>query len=342
MTNTPQPVHFVDSRTASRIPLNTLGVSFGLAGLAELWTASSALFPIPAFVTELFWASAAVAWLWLIAHHTVAGSRSPESLSTQLRHPAQGPIAAVVPIVGMLLGGNLFRFWPVGGAVLVVVSIAAAALFAAWLLSFWLGGKLKPEAIHGAYFLPTVAASFVAATMAAEVGLPVLAHGEFAVGIFFWVVIFALLVARLAFLPALPAPLTPTIAIFLAPPSAAGSAWFAIVGQHADTVSMSLLGVMVLMVLLQIALIPRYRNTPFSLGFWSFSFPVTSAAGFGVEWLSVGKPGGWQIEAGVILLAVTAFIVALGIRSLVLIASHRRGLKLAEQELLRADELVER
>jgi tellurite resistance protein len=321
--------------------LNTLGVSFGLAGLGELWTAASAVFPVPPFVTELFWASAAIAWVWLIAHHSVAGSRSPETLWMQLRHPAQGPIAAVVPIVGMLLGANLLQFWPVGGAVLVVVSITAAALFAAWLLSFWVGGQLKPESIHGAYFLPTVAASFVAAATATEIGLPVLAHGAFAVGIFFWVVIFTLLVARLAFLPALPAPLTPTLAIFLAPPAAAGIAWFAMDGHRADAISMSLLGAMVLMLLLQVALIPRYRNTPFSLGFWSFSFPVTSAAGFGIEWLAVGEPVGWRMEAGAILLAVTAFIVALGIRSLVLIGSHRRGLKQAERDLLRADELVE-
>ncbi|MCU1583527.1 MAG: hypothetical protein JWM49_83 [Microbacteriaceae bacterium] len=342
MTNHTCPVHVVDSRTTARIPLNTLAVSFGLAGLAELWSTASTLFSVPPFITELFWAAAAIAWLWLIVKHTAVGSRSPEPLSAQLRHPAQGPIAAVVPIVGMLLGANLFQFWPAAGEALVVVSIAAATLFAGWLLSFWLSGQLKPESTHGAYFLPTVAAALVAAATAADIGLPLLARGAFAVGIFFWVVIFTMLVARLAFLPALPAPLTPTLAIFLAPPAVAGNAWFAIAGRHADSISMSLLGVTVLMVLVQVALIPRYRKTPFSLGFWSFSFPVTSAAGFGIEWLSVGTPVGWQIEAGAILLAVTVFILAIGIRSLLFVGMNRRGLKRAEQELRKADALVER
>jgi tellurite resistance protein len=325
--------------TVQRIPLNTLAVAFGLAGLANAWSAAVRLLGVPAIVAEAFWLIAAIAWVWLIVAHLVRGLRSADSLAAQLRHPAQGPIAALVPVVGMLLGAHLHSSAPVAGTVLVVVSIAVAALFAGWVLGFWVGGHLKPESIHPGYLLPTVAAGLVAAAAAAAVDLPALAIGAFAVGIFFWLAIFPLLLARLAFLPALPDPLMPTLAILVAPPAVAGSAWFAMMGQRDDAVSTSLLALTVVMLLLQLALVPRYLRLKFSLGFWSFTFPFAATAVYSIEWLSVAGFAGWQPVAVLVLVVITALIGGIGVRSLVLVLSERR--RVQEAELLVADDAVE-
>src|SRR6185437_3354492 len=140
-------------------------------------------------------------------------------------------------------------------------------------------------AFHGGYLLPTVAGGLIAATTSYKVGLPVVAVAFFNVGLFFWVVISTVLLARLAFFTPLPAALTPTCAILLAPPAVAGTAWFTINGERADLLSTVLLGLLVLMALQQVALIPRYRVLPFTLGFWSFTFPLAAAGGYGIEWL---------------------------------------------------------
>ena len=121
-------------RTGQRIPLNTLAIAFGLAGLAGVWTTAGRLFGLPDAIGQVLWAGVLVAWLWLIVAHLRRGARSAESLAAQLRHPAQGPIAALVPVVGMLIGADLYRFIPVAGAIVVIVSLIVAALFAGWIL----------------------------------------------------------------------------------------------------------------------------------------------------------------------------------------------------------------
>ena len=329
------------TRTAQRIPLNTLAIAFGLAGLAGLWTTSGRILGVSEIVGQVLWGGVVVGWVWLIVAHLRRGARSRESLPEQLRHPAQGPIAALVPVVGMLVGADLYRYVPVAGLVLVVVSIVVAAAFAAWILAFWHTGNLTPEAFHGGYLLPTVAAGLIAATTSFKVGLPLLAIGSFAVGIFFWVVVSTVLLARLAFFAPLPAALTPTCAILLAPPAVAGTAWFTINGERLDLVSAALLGLLVLMALQQVALIPRYRTLPFTLGFWSFTFPLAAAGGYGIEWLSIAGFAGWQLVAWLLVALVTVVIAAVGIRSLVLITSVRRGILRAESVLRRADRAVE-
>jgi tellurite resistance protein len=262
-------------------------------------------------------------------------------LAQQLRHPAQGPIAALVPVVGMLLGADLYRFVPLAGAILVIVSIVIAAALAGWILAFWHRGSLPPEAFHGGYLLPTVAAGLIAATTSFKIGLPVLAVGAFAVGVFFWVVISTVLLARLAFFSPLPDALTPTCAILLAPPAVAGTAWFTINGEHVDTISKALLGLLVVMALQQVALLPRYRRLTFTLGFWSFTFPLAAAGGYGAEWASAAGFPGWQLVAWLLVALVTIVVLAVAARSLVLVTSVRRGARRAEIALRHADEAVE-
>jgi tellurite resistance protein len=320
---------------AERIPLNTLAIAFGLAGLADVWSTAVAVLSWPTLVGTAFWIVAAIAWVWLIVAHAVRGARTSDSFASQLRHPVQGPLAALLPVVGMLLGDELFTFVPWAGRTLVIASIVVSVVFAAWILSFWMRGSVVPDAIHGGYFLPTVAAALVAATAAADVGFRSIATALFVAGLFFWAVMFVLIFARLALRPALPGPLVPTLAIFLAPPAVAGGAWFAIVGHRSNDVALGLAGLTLLMVLVELALIPVFRRLSFSLGFWSFTFPLAAAARLAIGWLSIERPHGFGIGIDALLVVITAVVLAVGVQSVRLVSRGRR--RAAEQTLTRAD-----
>jgi tellurite resistance protein len=295
----------------TRIPLNTFAIPLGLTGLAEIWTDAGTALGLPTAVGEAFWIVAAVAAVWMIAAHIIRGARSEATFASQLRHPAQGPVAAILPIVGMLVGINLHAFWPLGGTILIVVSIALAGIFAAWLIAFLLRGEMTLDSVHGGYFLPTVAASFVAGGAASVIGAHVLATAAFAVGAFFWLVMFVLVTARLAFRAPLPGALAPTMAIIMAPPAVAGLSWFAYDGGRLDVVEQGLLGIAVLFVLIQLVFLRRYVRLAFSLGFWSFAFPSAFMGAFLVVWFSKAPFWGWQAVTIAILTIVTGLIVAI-------------------------------
>jgi tellurite resistance protein len=325
------------SSTITRIPLNTLAIPFGLSGLAAVWTDAGLDLGWAEGVGNALWAIAGIAWVWMIVAHSMRGAKSADTLASQLRHPAQGPIAALVPIVGMLLGANLFPLLPWAGTTMVIASIVAAGLFAGWILASWTTGRLQIDAVHGGYFLPTVAAGLVAATASAEVGLTSLAVGVFAVGILFWVVIFALLLGRLAARPELPPALAPTMAIIVAPPAVAGTAWFAIAGARVGPIEYALAGVTVVMVLMQLFLIPRYRKLRFSLGFWSFTFPFAAVGGYGIEWLELERPVGWQMIVVAIVAGITVLVGTIGVKSAIIFFTSRPQ---GEKVLVAADALA--
>jgi tellurite resistance protein len=299
-----------------RIPLNTFAIGFGLAGLAEAWSAAAPATGMPDWLPQVFWSIAAAAWLWLVTVHLVRGARATQRLRDQLRHPAQGPLAALVPVIAMLLGADLSRYAFAAGRAVVVVSLAAAAVFAGWLISTWLQGELELEAVHGGYLLPTVAAGLVGADAAATVGLRPVAWGAFGVGIFFWTVLTTLILLRIIVRPALPDALTPTLAIVLAPPAVAGLAWFQLAGAVPGPVPAALAGLTVVLALTQVAFLPRYRRLAFSLGFWSFTFPSAAVAAFTFAWLDVAGAAARRPITLVLLAVLTGFVVVLAVRSL--------------------------
>jgi tellurite resistance protein len=311
------------TRVPTRVPLNTLAIPLGLAGLAQVWTVATSALGLPFELGHAFWLIAAISWVWTLAVHVHRGTRTDQQFSHQLMHFAQGPLAALLPIAAMLIGAGLHRTVPLAGTVLTLISMAAATAFAAWMLSFWMRGEMPLESVHGGYFLPISAAGLVGALTAAETGLDWLAVGSFAIGIFFWLVISVFFFLRLALRPAMPAPLIPTLAIMIAPPAVASAAWLRISGGQPNHLFEGLSAMTAFMVLIQIMLLPRYRALPFSLGFWSFTFPVASVAALAITWLHLLQPIAWQAITIAVLAAVTALVVAIATKSILLLITTR-------------------
>ena len=303
-------------RPVTRIPLTTFAIGFGLAGLAGAWNSAGPALGLPRAVPQAFYAVAAIAWLWLIVAHLVRGARGEERLIDQIRHPAQGPIASLAPVTAMLLAAQLYTYSYTAGWVLYLLALAASAALVVVVFGWWFEGGLEHEALHSGYLLPTVAPGLIGADVAAKLGNHGLAWGLFATGTFFGIVMTALAVQRHSFRAPLPDALAPTAMILLAPPAVGGLAWFTLNGHVVDPVADAIAGLGVVLLLMQIGLIPRYRRLRFSPGFWSFTVPLAAAVSLPEQWLHLTQPAGWRVMTGVLLAAITVFIGTIGWRSL--------------------------
>jgi tellurite resistance protein len=75
-------------------------------------------------------------------------------------------------------------------------------------------------------YLPGGGIGFVGSEAAYAIGLHGIAGLFFGIGVITWVFASSMVLSRLQYRPRLAAPLTPTMAIELAPPAVAGSAYF--------------------------------------------------------------------------------------------------------------------
>jgi tellurite resistance protein len=120
--------------------------------------------------------------------------------------------------------------------------------------------------------------------------------------------------------PSLPTPLAATIAIQIAPPAVASTAYLALHGQRIDPFLLGLGGFCLLMVLAQVRLLRVYWRVPFFPNWWGFAFPFAAVTELAVRWLALEHPAGQRTYAALLTSAISAFICAIAIASLVTIA----------------------
>ncbi len=304
----------------ARLPLNTFGIAFGLSGLAGTWTAATTQLGAPRAAGEALWALAAVVWLATAARYALR-LRSWCDLGEDLRHPVLGPFAALVPTTASLLAAHLAGVAPLRVVATVGVDVAAAAAlaFLAWFVADLLSRPRDPSALHGGYLLPSVAASLVAAQSLATVGQRTAAVAALGVGLLFWVLVGAALLARLATGPQVPGGLLPTLAIFSAPPAVAGNAWWAVNGAATPVVHQLLLGTLVALLAPQAFLARRYLRQPFALGFWALTFTTAASATYALRLASQAPSAATAVVGWLLVAAATAVVGAVGVRSLALL-----------------------
>ncbi|EAZ02985.1 hypothetical protein OsI_25126 [Oryza sativa Indica Group] len=124
----------------------------------------------------------------------------------------------------------------------------------------------------------SVVGNFVGALLGASMGIREGALFFFAVGVAHYVVLFVTLYQRLPTNEALPRELHPVFFLFVATPSVASVAWAAIAGEFALGARLAYFVAMFLYASLAARAVSLFGGVRFSLAWWAYTFPMTSAA----------------------------------------------------------------
>ncbi|MEU8153534.1 hypothetical protein AB0B94_07710 [Micromonospora sp. NPDC048986] len=320
---------------AVRVPLNLLGIPFGLAGLAGTWAVAADGGTAPTWVGNALLVVAAVVWLATTAGYA-ASTRSVRTLVADLIDPVLAPFASLAVITPMLLAAQGLTPHHSGAARIVVdVFLVLTVLFGGWITGQWIYGRLDLDRTHPGYLLPTVAGGLVASASSAVVGQRSLSVLMLGLGLVCWLVIGSLTLNRLLFRPPLPPALFPALAIEVAPPALAGVALFALNGGRIDVAVSLVSGYGLLMVLAQVRLLPAYLRLSFVPMFWAFTFSFAAVATTTLRWIAATQPFGHRVYAYLLLTAITVLIGGIAVRTV--IAAARGQLLPTTSALARPD-----
>ena len=299
------------------IPPNFYAIAFGLVGLARVWHLAGSLYGLSAAIGDALFLVAALVFLLLFAALVIKLVLAPKTILADLADAAIGPMSSLLPITGMLLAVGLEPYAFDAAQVLFLVFFVATVLLGGWYTGQWIVAALDAGNFGPAYFLPTVAGCILGADSAASFGLTGLGWLSFGIGIISLLVLGPIILNRLYFRPGFPAALTPTLAIIIVPSVIAGNAYFVLTGGRIDLLAYALAGYTVLMALVQLRLVPLYLKLKFSPGFWAFAFSYAATAAYALRWIHLQQFAGAAILGYVVLAAITLFIGAIALRSLV-------------------------
>lgn len=294
----------------------------GLAGLALAWhRAVPAMGEMAGGVALVVAMAAAFVFIALAVFSFQRARRFPEAFREDFAHPVRHPFVAAMPIAIILLAtasvalagpSSLARAaWWVGSVVQLLVT--------AWVVSKWWRGN-QPGGIAWASLTPALVIPVVGNVLVPLAGVP-LGHGDwsaaqFAVGLFFWPLVHALILVRLATQGSWPERLQPAVFVFVAPPSVVGLAALQF-GAH-PLLAWGAWGIAVFSLLVAASQLRRIAALPFAMPHWAMSFPL---AAFAALTLRLGPPGSAIAGAGILALAAASLVI------LVLAIATLKGLR---------------
>jgi len=300
----------------ARLPTALFAIPVGLFGLAGAWhRAAYHAMPSAGIGEALLWL-ATLCWALLLVLHAGRCLRHFHIVRREAQHPVGASLMALAPqsvlLAAIQWAPHGTGWWPT----IVMAALASQGMLALRVVSILATGRLQPDQVTPALYLPIVGLSFVGG-----MALAVLHHGRwaallFGMGVAGWALL-ELRVFNTLFKGPLPEPLRATIGVELAPPAVATLAAASIWPELPADVLIVGLGMALVPI---ITVLTRYRwwcGTPFSAGFWSFSFPLAALAGVAAE---AGRRGGWPESAGAAGLLLASLTIAyLFIRTLILL-----------------------
>jgi tellurite resistance protein len=311
-----------------RLPAGLFAIPLGLLGLAGAWARLTPLAGDAARTAEAVGLTlttlGGAIWLVLFALWLLKALRHAPLLAHTWRHPVQGSLLALWPVSTLLVVAVFGPRLPADAQTIALALLLAALLgqlAIAWQVVFKLTtGRIPAEQVTPALYLPPVAGGFVGALALQALGLHGWAVLLFGMALGGWALLEARILHRL-FAGPLPLALRPTLGLEMAPTSVGALTLAVLWPQLPPDVLLVALGIATGPVLAVLSRWHWWTETPFSVAFWSFSFPVAAFAATVVEAV---RRGGWSpLVAWLAVGAASAVIGFLALRTLALARAGR-------------------
>ena len=244
--------------------------------------------------------------------------RYPRDVVREFNHPVKinfFPLIAKILLVLSVIYldrdmGVSYILWIVG----TVLQFSASII----IISFWIRRtNFTIEHMTPAWFIPIVGSLIVPIAGVAH-GFVEISWFFFAVGLAFWMVLFAIAMYRLIFHPPIPDRLLPTLFILFAPPAIAFIAYTKLAGlleQGAgpDAAARLLYYISLFLFILVLFRIQALAKIKFFLSWWAYSFPLAAQALATVVMLHLTHHAFYKIlvlfEVGLLALVILVLIV---------------------------------
>lgn len=257
------------------VPLALFTIPMSLAGVGLACQRIEAMAGWREMPSLSLLALAVVSFLLVALAYGAKLVRHPDAVLADWRHPVRMCFFAPAGMTLLLLATALVNgkapiAWTVWAVGTLGLAVTAGATLSAWIAR----DTLQPAHLLPVWFLPIVGTCLVPHA-GVRLGQLEVSWLFFAFSLLLWLVLLPLILQRLIFGPPLPDAMRPSLAILVAPPALLFIAHVELAGglQEGGRILFGVTTVFGVLVLVKARWMLR---APFSLTWWSFSFPVAA------------------------------------------------------------------
>lgn len=256
-------------------PVSLFSTVMGTAGLAIAWKKAHVVLGLPAAVWQGLAVAASAVFVFLAAVYALKVLRHPRAVAAERAHPIRVNFFPTISIGVLLLSIVWSESYPSVAAGMWAAGATLHLAFTLMAMSSWIHHThYDVKHANPAWFIPVVG-NIIVPVVGVRFAPAEVSWFFFSIGLVFWVVLLTIVMYRLFFHEPLPARLTPTHFILLAPPSVGFVAYTALTGQL-DGFARVLYYTALFLTLLLASNVRRFLRGPFFISAWAYSFPLAA------------------------------------------------------------------
>lgn len=265
----------LNQRSLEHLPVQLFAVIMGISGFAIVFAKAYHLIAMPYWIYGTLLFVDTVLFLAIFIAYMFKWLLYPNAVKEEFFHPIKSSFMAAISISFLLVSIAYYDFAPTVSILLWYIGAPLQLLFTLIILQYWIHNDLKIVHSNPAWFIPIVGNLLVpvVGVEAAPMGISLF---FFALGLFFWMVLFTIMLNRIIFHHPLAKKLIPTLFIFIAPPAVGFISYFRITNGSIDMISMFLYFIALSIFILLLFMVRMYDTKKFFISWWAFTFPLAA------------------------------------------------------------------
>ena len=181
---------------------------------------------------------------------------------------------SAISISFLLLSIAFMTYWPFLSMALWWIGVICHTFIMLHTIRFWIQHNFEIKFMNPAWFIPVVG-NILIPVAGVEYMPKAFSFIFYAVGFFFWIVLFTIFLNRAIFHHQLPQKFMPTLFILIAPPAIGFIAYMRIT-QSWDSFAILMLFLAYFFVVLLLFMYKSFYKIEFFISWWAFTFPLTA------------------------------------------------------------------
>lgn len=283
-------------------PIMMYAIVMGMSGLTITYQKAAEFIHFPHFLGSFLMFVVTVLFFAISAVYILKYIRYPKAVAKEFAHPVRINFFSAVSISMLMLAIIYKEAFPTISAIFWYPGTILHLFMTLYTIMFWINHNQEVAHSNPAWFIPIVGNILVPVAGVGFVNEHILMY-FFSVGLFFWVILFAVVLNRIIFHKQLAQKFMPTLFIFLAPPAVGFIAYYKMVGEL-DTFAMFLFNIAIFFTLLLAFMYKNFMKLKFFISWWAFVFPVAAMAIASMLMYHLTKDGTLYVLS-LIMIAVT-------------------------------------
>lgn len=269
-----EEIKLVPTNRLQFFPIMMFAITMGLSGLTIVFQKAHEIFNLTSLVGNILATIDSFIFIGIIIIYLSKMIKYFDEVKKEFSHPIRINFFAASAISFLLVS---VVYHPINTQVALYCFLIGTALqtfFTFYTIQFWINRNLEIIHSNPAWFIPIVG----------NVLVPVAGYGVvdnnflmyyFSIGIFFWIVLTAVLINRIIFHHQLANKFIPTLFIFIAPPAVSFIAYVKMSGEF-DIFASILFNLALFFSFLLMFMYKNFMNLQFFISWWAFTFPLAA------------------------------------------------------------------